>query len=184
MIIISIFIIIVVNPIESLLYLILNFLISSLIFLRLGGEFLGLLYLIIYIGAIFILFIFIIMMLNLRIIYLYVNYYNYLYIIILISIFFLFEIFIFIFLGFLQVNFYLYDFKYEVFFFITTLFNLDNLSLIGSLLYNYFFYIFILLGVILLIAMICVILLLLDESDKKENKFIELMNIQIKKIYG
>ena len=45
----------------------------SLIFLRLGAEFVALLYLIIYIGAIFILFIFIIMMLNLRLIFLYTN---------------------------------------------------------------------------------------------------------------
>src|ERR1700679_1869807 len=124
----SIFIIYSINPIESLLFLIFNFLLTSLIFLRLGAEFIALLLLIIYIGAIFILFIFIIMMLNLRLIFLYTNYYNYIYIIIFFILFLLFEVCLFFYTGFLNLNLFLYDFRYEPFFFFSKLLNFDNIS--------------------------------------------------------
>jgi NADH-quinone oxidoreductase subunit J len=54
------------NPIHSLFFLILVFLFSSLIFFFLQLEFFALIFLIIYIGAILVLFLFVIMMLNLK----------------------------------------------------------------------------------------------------------------------
>tara|TARA_B100000749_G_scaffold280523_1_gene277092 strand:- start:104 stop:472 length:369 start_codon:yes stop_codon:yes gene_type:complete len=67
-----------VNAIYSVFFLILCFIFSSIIFLFFGAEFIALLLLVIYVGAISILFLFVIMMLNLRIVELYNTFLNYL----------------------------------------------------------------------------------------------------------
>lgn len=54
------------NPIESSLFLILCFCSSSVIWLLLGAEFLSMLLVMVYVGAVMVLFLFIVMMLNLR----------------------------------------------------------------------------------------------------------------------
>jgi len=56
-----------VNPIESILFLILCFCISGAILFTFNIEFLGLIYIIVYVGAVAILFLFIIMMLDVKI---------------------------------------------------------------------------------------------------------------------
>lgn len=55
------------NPINSVVYLVICFGNSALIFMLMGVDLLGLIYIIVYIGAIAILFIFVIMMMDLRI---------------------------------------------------------------------------------------------------------------------
>jgi NADH-quinone oxidoreductase subunit J len=65
------------NSITSVLYLICVYVLSSLCFLLLGAEFLAILIIIVYIGAISILFLFVIMMLNLRIVEVYNSLINY-----------------------------------------------------------------------------------------------------------
>jgi len=67
----GIFVILCINPILSLLFLISVYLSASVLFFFLGVEFLAILLIIIYVGAISILFIFVIMMLNLRIVEIY-----------------------------------------------------------------------------------------------------------------
>lgn len=57
-----------VNPIHSILSLVLAFFNLSILLLILGIEFLPILFLIVYIGAIAILFLFVIMMLNIKLI--------------------------------------------------------------------------------------------------------------------
>ena len=59
------------SAIQSILYLILVFLLCSVLFIYIGADFIGLIILIVYIGAISVLFLFIIMMLNIRILELY-----------------------------------------------------------------------------------------------------------------
>src|ERR1700712_3354408 len=54
------------NTVSSVLYLILVFLLRSLLFIYLGADFIGLIILIVYIGAIAVLFLFVVMMLNIR----------------------------------------------------------------------------------------------------------------------
>jgi NADH:ubiquinone oxidoreductase subunit 6 (subunit J) len=54
------------NPIHSLFFLILVFIFSSFVFFFCQLEFFALIFLIIYIGAILVLFLFVIMMLNLK----------------------------------------------------------------------------------------------------------------------
>ena len=56
------------NPIHSVLFLILVFVSTSGLLLLLQVEFLGMIFIVIYIGAISVLFLFVIMMLNIRII--------------------------------------------------------------------------------------------------------------------
>jgi NADH:ubiquinone oxidoreductase subunit 6 (subunit J) len=56
----------VVNPINSVLFLISIFFIVSIIFIILGIDFFGFIFLIIYVGAIAVLFLFIVMMLNIQ----------------------------------------------------------------------------------------------------------------------
>jgi len=54
------------NPINAVLFLILTFLDSSFIFFLIGCDFLGLVFIIIYLGAIAVLFLFIVMMVNIK----------------------------------------------------------------------------------------------------------------------
>lgn len=65
------------NPVLSMLYLVVVFLQASLLFLLLGAEFLFVLFLIVYVGAVAILFLFVIMLLNLRVVESYNTFYNY-----------------------------------------------------------------------------------------------------------
>lgn len=55
------------NPVHSVLFLIFTFVNSSILLIFLGNTFMGLLFLIVYVGAIAVLFLFIIMMLNIKV---------------------------------------------------------------------------------------------------------------------
>jgi NADH-quinone oxidoreductase subunit J len=139
--------------------------------LLLGAEFLSILIIIIYIGAISILFLFVIMMLNLRIVEVYNSLVTYFPIGSLLAFFFLFQ-FIYIMksdLDFFSIN-YLVDNKLEL--------NISNYSLIrsstnlyllGDLLFNSYSFLLILAGLVLLVAMIGSILLTLDLSYHNVN---------------
>lgn len=64
---VGLFVIITNNPVHSVLGLILVFFLSSCVALSIGAEFLAFLLLIVYIGAISVLFLFIVMLLNIRV---------------------------------------------------------------------------------------------------------------------
>jgi len=64
----SIFVIANKNPIHAILYLVLVFILTTILFLTLNVEFIAMLFLVLYIGAIVVLFLFVVMMLNVRII--------------------------------------------------------------------------------------------------------------------
>ncbi len=57
-----------VNPIHSLLFLVLIFILTTCMFLVFKVEFLSMLFLVVYLGAIIVLFLFVVMMLNIRIV--------------------------------------------------------------------------------------------------------------------
>jgi NADH-quinone oxidoreductase subunit J len=82
------------NIIQSILYLILVFLLCSILFIYLGADFIGLIMLIVYIGAISVLFLFIIMMLNIRILEVYSTFSIYLPLAIFLGFIFLVQIFL------------------------------------------------------------------------------------------
>jgi NADH-quinone oxidoreductase subunit J len=160
-------VILVKNPVISILFLISVFLFSILIFLFLGAEFLALLVLIVYVGAISILFLFVIMMLNLRVVELVDIFLNYLPIGGIIGFLFLFEI-----LYFLKGSFSFFDLSnYEVFFFYhDCIYVKNNLLLLGEVLFNYNIFFVVLASIILFISMIGSIILTLDLSDKNKKE--------------
>ena len=55
------------NPVHSVLFLILAFCNSAAIILSMGVEFLGLVFIVVYVGAIAVLFLFVVMMLNVKV---------------------------------------------------------------------------------------------------------------------
>ena len=62
----AIFVVISRNPVHSVLWLILTFFGSSGLFILLGAEFLALILMIVYVGAVAVLFMFVVMMLNIN----------------------------------------------------------------------------------------------------------------------
>lgn len=65
------------NPILSVFFLILAFILAALFFLLLGVEFMAVVLLTVYVGAISVLFLFVVMLLNLRIVELYSIFFSY-----------------------------------------------------------------------------------------------------------
>ena len=84
------------NPIHSILYLVLVFCSSSGILLMLEVDFLAMMFIVVYVGAIAVLFLFVIMMLNIKIIELNENLISYLPISAFLMIIFILEFFIFL----------------------------------------------------------------------------------------
>jgi NADH-quinone oxidoreductase subunit J len=85
------------NTVQSVLYLILVFLLCSLLFIYLGADFIGLIILIVYIGAIAVLFLLVVMMLNIRLLENDSNIIAYVPIVVIISLIFIFLIIYFFF---------------------------------------------------------------------------------------
>ena len=152
------------NIIQSILYLILVFLLCSILFIYLGADFIGLIILIVYIGAIAVLFLFIIMMLNIRILELYSTFSIYLPLAIFLSVIFFIQIFVIYFNFFSLVE-------------ITSTYKFINwisytnikVNLIGQLLFNEYYIIFIAATLLLFVAMIGVILLTLNKRSSKNK---------------
>jgi NADH-quinone oxidoreductase subunit J len=173
----ALFIILSKNPIHSILYLILVFVCSSGLLLLLGAEFLSMIFLIIYVGAISVLFIFVIMMLNIRMIELRENLIKYVPLTFIISFILLFELF-YLFNN-LHSDFFLTKNSVLLNYFDINYFhvsNFTNLQLLGYYLYTYFIDYFIICGVILFIAMIGAIVLTLhlEFSIKKQDLFLQI----------
>lgn len=166
------------NPIHSVLFLIVVFVGSSGILLLLEAEFLGMIFLIIYIGAISVLFLFVIMMLNIRIIELRENLIKYVPLSIVICIL-LFVEFFYLYYNSIssisQKNIFLTNIMY--FNNVNLLLpNATNLQLLGYILYTYFVEFFLICGVILFVAMIGAIMLTLhlEFSTKKQDLFLQI----------
>jgi len=153
------------NPIYSILFLILVFL-NIIIFITLcEAEFLALIFLIVYIGAIAILFLFIVMMLNLKILEFNDSFIRYIPLATLVILILFFEVYFIL-------NRIFYSVIYNQFNYLIIFENNYNLELLSYLLYTYYFIFFIFLSFILLISIISVISLTLQKSIKyKSQKF-------------
>jgi NADH-quinone oxidoreductase subunit J len=179
----SLMLILTVNPIHSLLFLVLIFLLTTCIFLLLKIEFISMLFLVVYLGAIIVLFLFVVMMLNIRILSLNEKIITY------------FPISFFIFFGFffelivtLKKNFIFQetnsklsknlDWIQEFLFFNKINFNENfeliskatNLHNIGVVLYTDYMHIFILGSIVLLIGMLGAIILTLQVTKKTKKQ--------------
>lgn len=147
------------NPIHSVLFLILVFCNVSALILMLGAEFMAMIFLIVYVGAIAVLFLFVVMMLNVKISEYRDNYVYYVPIGGFISLIFLFEIFMILDLQNNQINAInvLTLSSYEK----LQLDYMTNIEVLGEILYTDYFYCFIISGMILLVSMIGAIVLTL-----------------------
>lgn len=174
-IILAFFIVFTRNSISSILALILIYVLVAILFLILGAEFLAILLIIVYVGAISILFLFVIMMLNLRIIEVKNIIFNYLPISLFIFIHFLLLIFYIVFydLSFFLDN-VLYVNKNDL---LTYNVKENNIILLGNLLFNHYYYLLIFAADILLLALIGSISITVDFKYRntqinKYNKYL------------
>ena len=159
------------NPVHSVLYLVFVFCNAAGLFILLSTEFLAIIFMIVYVGAIAILFLFVIMMLNIRIVELNENLLRYLPLGGFIGIIFLLEILLVIEkeLGSEIPANLAYDYinwdKHIV--------DFTNIEQIGQLLYTNYFFAFIVAGLILLVAMIGAIVLTLHSQStvKRQDNF-------------
>jgi len=163
------------NPIHSILFLILVFCNAAGLLILLETEFLAMIFLIVYVGAIAVLFLFVIMMLNIKIIELNENVLRYLPIGSIIAIIFLFEIFLIIDNDLIPIfsnveKTYFEEWGYNIN-------NLTNIEVIGILIYTHYFYLFLMSSIILLIAMVGAIVLTLHERTnlKKQEIYKQLL---------
>lgn len=156
------------NTIQSVLYLILVFLLCSLLFIYLGADFIGLIILIVYIGAIAVLFLFVVMMLNIRLLENSFSFFIYVPIIIILSLIFIFQIVYFFFdiFNLMErdnfINYLNWNFNNNI-----------QMSSIGELLFNKLYILFIAAALLLFIAMIGAIILTMDEKINNDQKKIE-----------
>ena len=150
------------NPIYSVLFLILSFLSASSILVLFGAEFLAVLFLIIYVGAIAILFLFVVMMLNIKF---YVP--NQL---VQLPVIFIISIIVFL-QSFWGNDLFYNTFKLEI---TNTIYieNLSNIDFFGQVLFNYFLVGVLLAGLILLIALIGSIILTLNFKTQRKPEVV------------
>jgi len=169
-------VIISVNPVYSVLYLIFSFFNAAIIFLLSNAEFLAMTILIVYIGAVAVLFLFVVMMLNINIIKVKEGFLKYLpFGILLISIFLVELSLIFI--------------EFKIFPDSNSKININNLYLsgktntesIGLFLYTDYFIIFQLSGFVLLVAMIGAIVLAYQKNENVLSQKISYQNSVLKK---
>lgn len=159
------------NPIHSIFALVVSFANVSILLILLGVEFLGLLFLIVYVGAIAILFLFVVMMLNIKLVELLDNATRYIPIGILIGIIFYIELSLFLPSIHEMTSFH----SISTFDFLNVL-PFNNILLIAEYLYTDFGHFFLFASVILLVAMLAAIVLTLSHSInvKRQDLFVQI----------
>ena len=159
------------NPIHSVLFLILVFFNTSILFLFSNAEFLAMVILIVYIGAVAVLFLFVIMMLDINITKLRQTFLNYLPIGLFVGFIILLELFYVVSqsrLNFVQTSSIENNISDQI---------LDNTKIIGNILYTDYFLLFQISGIILLVAMIGAIFLTIRKREgiKKQNIYKQIL---------
>ena len=159
------------NPVESVLFLILTFCIAGATLIMFNAEFLGLIFIIVYVGAIAVLFLFVIMMLNVKIhenIFYKLFNKNFSGAIIALFVLYLISLVLFVYL---KSIFYstgsLVEGDVSVGFLID---NLNNIDVLGQILYNYYIICFLLAGLILLVALVGAIILTLRFNNVQKSQ--------------
>ena len=161
----SLLVILLKNPVHAVLFLILVFFNTAILFLFSNAEFLAMILLIVYIGAVAVLFLFVIMMLDINITKLRQTFLNYLPIGLFVGFIILLELIYVVTqskLNFIKIN------SNQL---------LNNTELIGNVLYTDYFLLFQLSGLILLVAMIGAIYLTLRKRKgiKKQNIYQQIL---------
>ena len=158
------------NPVHSVLFLNLSFVNAAGLFVLLGAEFLAMILLIVYVGAVAVLFLFVVMMLDINFIKLREGFLQYLPFGALLGIVLLVELgILFLTESFSQMS--LVEYSNN-----PTFTAKENTKQIGELLYTYYFYLFQISGIILLVAMIGSITLTLRDRGQVKRQNISVQN--------
>jgi NADH-quinone oxidoreductase subunit J len=159
------------NPIHSILFLVLVFFFIAGLLILLGAEFLAMLLIIVYVGAVAVLFLFVIMMLNVKIYHTYENLSRYLPIGFVLSLIFLFECYLIIKRDLISYDPLGLDLLNNFVGWVNIVVFTSNTATIGTILYTYYVFFFILCGYILLISMIgAIILTLFRRGDVRRQE--------------
>jgi len=161
----SIMVITVQNPVHSVLFLILSFIASSGLLFFLEVEFIPFIFIVVYVGAIAVLFLFVVMMLDIKITTVNKDFLKYFPVGSLIGLFFLIEVLDTLYkdVPTLPSNF---SETYKLINWINNVDGLNNMESIGQILYTGFFSYFLIVGLILLVAMFGAISLTLTFNKK------------------
>ena len=170
----SLMIIVVKNAIYSILFLVLSFVMATSLLFLLESEFMSLIFIVIYVGAIAVLFLFVIMMLNIKVTNSVKDLLKYFPIGNFLGFVFLIEILLIIFESF-NTNPYKNNFLFN---FYTNWFekidSISDIESLGQILYTYYVPQFLIAGIILLIAVIGSVILTLSHKNievKKQDTF-------------
>jgi NADH-quinone oxidoreductase subunit J len=162
------------NPVHSILSLILVFFNASSLLILLGSEFLAMLFIIVYVGAVAVLFLFIIMMLNIKISALTTSIYRYLPVFFVLGSVFVFEFLMLFYFDLVSLsisNLYLCQINF-INDWSSSLEPSNNINVLGQLLYTHYSYLFLLSGVILLVSMLGAISLTLHKRNDTKRQLI------------
>lgn len=160
------------NPVHSVLFLILVFCNSAALLVLLGLDFFAMILLVVYVGAIAVLFLFVVMMLNIKIAEIHENVLRYLPVGGIIGLIFLLEIFLIVDNDYLPLfepaiintNFLTYT-AYA-----SKIQSWTNIESVGNLLYTTYFILFLVSSLILLVAMIGAIVLTMHKTAKVKRQ--------------
>ncbi|MBH5369999.1 MULTISPECIES: NADH-quinone oxidoreductase subunit J [Bradyrhizobium] len=157
------------NPVHSVLYLILAFVNASGLFVLMGAEFLGMMLIVVYVGAVAVLFLFVIMMLDVDFLELREGFIEYLPVGLVIGGIFLFELL-------LTVGFWVINPGVSKAITAAIPANVSNTEALGLVLYTKYIHYFQLAGMVLLVAMIGAIVLTLRHKAKVKRQDINVQN--------
>ena len=157
------------NPVHSVLYLILAFVNASGLFILMGAEFLGMMLIVVYVGAVAVLFLFVIMMLDVDFVELREGFMQYLPIGLVIGGIFVFELLLVV--GGWTIN---PSVTKNITAAIPT--NISNTEALGLVLYTKYIHYFQLAGMVLLVAMIGAIVLTLRHKVSVKRQDINVQN--------
>ena len=153
------------NPVHSVLFLIFSFVNAAGLFVLLGAEFLAMILIVVYVGAVAVLFLFVVMMLDINFVKLREGFLQYLPFGALLGLVLVIE------LGILYLTDTSSNFNNSQILLEPKINETENTKMIGQLLYTKYFYLFQICGIILLVAMIGSITLTLRDKGgvKRQN---------------
>ena len=158
------------NPVHSVLFLILSFVNASGLFVLLGAEFLAMILVVVYVGAVAVLFLFVVMMLDINFVKLREGFLQYLPFGALLGIVLIIE------LGILFLTRSFSENSLTKFVESPLMNEVENTKLIGQVLYTNYFYLFQISGLILLVAMVGSITLTLRDRGQVKRQNISQQN--------
>lgn len=170
------------NPVHSVLFLILVFFNAAGLLVLLNLDFFAMIFLVVYVGAIAVLFLFVVMMLNIKLAEINEKKLRYLPIGGLLGILFLFEVLLIVDNDLIPLLFYenMQAFgEYRQLNFTDWAMNIHtvtNIKALGNILYTYYFYFFLMASLILLVAMIGAIVLTMQKGIRIKRQQVFLQN--------